>query len=187
MRRSFRLGSVAALVGGLAALAGMPVAWASPTTSSTQVPLTASISGLGGSRSVALVTPDHIVADLGGEPAPVRMTIVVDEAGVAGDPGGWSVTAQASEFVDTAGDRVSAAALTDRDNQVSQSGGGGLASAVPSPGAMNQAETVFTDQGEAADRLYTGTFTGTSHLYLTPPNGTPAGTYTSTLTVTLLT
>lgn len=150
------------------------------------VPLTATLGPWLGSRSVSLVTPGRIVSDLGGEPAPLPLTIMVSETDVAGDAGGWSVTVQASDFVDDAGDRVGAGALVDQGNTLAQTGGGGTAVAAANPGPMDQPETVLADQGQDPSRLYTGTYTASSQLYLAPPNGTLSGVYTSILTVTLL-
>ena len=134
---------------------------------------------------MSLLTPDRIVSQVGSRPEAVPLSIVVTEAGASGDAGGWSVTIQASDFVDAAGDHLSSADLVDRDNQLSQAGGGGTALAVSPSGPLDQPETVLTDQGEDSNRLYTGSFTDTSELLLTPPEGTRAGMYTSVITVTL--
>lgn len=168
------------------AVMGCPPALAASTRTTVAAPLSATLSPGGGSRSVSLVTPDRVVSRVGGTPAPVPLTVVVSEAAASGDAGGWSVTVQASEFVDAAGHRLSSAALADTDNTLIRSGGGGSAVAVADPGPMDQPETILTDQGQDPGRLYTGIYTDLSQLVLTPPDGTPGGIYTSVLTVTLL-
>jgi len=173
------------MVVGVAVLGSRPAVAAPRST--VGAPLSATFSPGAGSRAVSLVTPDPIVSRLGGGPATMPLTIVVGEAGVSGAAAGWAVTVQASDFLDAAGDRVSSAALVDGDNTVTQSGGGGAAVAVSDPGPLDQPQTVLTDKGEDPDRLYTGSFTDSARLVLSPPSGTKNGVYTSVLTVTLLT
>ncbi|HUZ44233.1 MAG TPA: hypothetical protein VMU63_07480 [Acidimicrobiales bacterium] len=167
---------------------GLTAGPAGAATQPVSVPLTAVLTaGASGSRSITAVTPATITSGLGTLPTSTPFTVVVSEAAVSGAANGWYVTAQASDFQDAAGDVVPANALADGANTVSQSGGGGTAAAVPGPGEMGTAESLFADTGESADRLYTGAYTDTSTLSLAPPNGTKAGVYTSNLTVTLFT
>ena len=184
IRSRARLGAGAVALAGVA-LTGVLPADAAPATR-LDVPLAAILSPGSGSRAVALVTPDPIVSRLGDGTATVPLRIVVSEAAASGDGAGWAVTVQASEFLDATGNRLSAAALSDADNEVSQSGGGGTATAVSDLGPLDQPRTVFADKGEDPNRLYTGTFTAASRLVLAPPAGTPGGIYTSVLTVTLI-
>lgn len=182
-RSRLSLGAMAGV--GVALLGSLP-ALAAPRTT-VAAPLTATVSAGTGSRAVSLVTPNQIVSRLGSGSATVPLTIVVSETEASGNAAGWAVTVQASDFIDAAGDRVSSAALVDGNNVVSQSGGGGTAAAVTDPGPLDQPQTVYTDTGEDPNRVYTGTFTDSGQLVLTPPDGTPSGVYTSVLTVTFLT
>ncbi|HVA42469.1 MAG TPA: hypothetical protein VNF50_03215 [Acidimicrobiales bacterium] len=172
----------------LATCSGEGPASAATAGQHTSIPLTATLTaGSIGSRSITSVTPATITSSLGTLPTSTPLTVVVSEAAISGATNGWYVTAQASDFQDAAGNVVPATSLVDGANQVDQAGGGGVAAAVSGPGEMGAAETLFVDTGESASVLYTGTYTDTSTLTLSPPDGTRTGVYTSDLTVTLFT
>lgn len=145
--------------------------------------------GTPGTRSIASVSAGPLTSSPGKATMTGTLTVQVSETAVTGDPT-WYVTAQASSFVDgaTPAHTIPASALANTSDSTVPVGGGGTITEGPS-GTLDQPVSLFTDTGENASTLYNGTYTNTSTLTLTPPNGTYApttgDTYTSTITVTL--
>ena len=104
----------------------------------------------------------------------------------------WSVTATSGSLSDGSGDSIPASKLSVADGSLPATGGclslsactvtGGGASSRP----LNTAQTLFAVNGESAASVYTGAYAYNGNLTLDVPNGTPLGTYTGTLTVTLV-
>jgi hypothetical protein len=83
-----------------------------------------------------------------------------------------------------------ASALANTLNSTVQVAGGGSTLTGSTTGTLDGAQTLTKDTGETPTVLYTGTYTTTSSLTLTPPNGTVAATggstYSNTLNLTLI-
>lgn len=145
-----------------------------------------------GTRSISTVTPGAFSSILGDVAMTSTLGVGVTESAVAGDATGWDVTGQVSAFSTggTTPDTMPASALANSGNSTTVVGGGGTITE-GTAGALGTSQTFFSDAGQSAGTLYTGTYTNSSTLTLTPPNGTVAAatgtTYTATLTVTLFT
>jgi len=145
-----------------------------------------------GSRSISVVgTPAAFSEVLGSASLTSSSTVAVAEVSVAGvNP--WTVTATlAGAWSDGVGDTIPANALADTGNSTTVVNGAG-SSAVDhgTTGTLDGSQTLVKTSGELTGTLYTGTYTTTTNLTLTPPNQTvaaPAGTtYANTLDVTLI-
>ncbi|MHB1924861.1 MAG: hypothetical protein ACYCSJ_09235 [Acidimicrobiales bacterium] len=144
-----------------------------------------------GTRAIQSVSPGSFTSILGNTTMTSPLGVVVAEAAIAGDAN-WYVTGQVSQFSTggTTPNIIPASALANSGNATTVVGGGGTI-AEGAAGALDAAQTFFTNTGELTGTLYTGTYTNSSTLTLTPPNGTVAAgatsPYTATLTVTLFT
>lgn len=65
-------------------------------------------------------------------------------------------------------------------------GGSGLVSAPSGSEALDAQRTLFTNSGQSTAVAYTETYTAAGSLTLTPADGTPTGTYSGYLVVTLV-
>lgn len=153
-------------------------------------PAPALAGGTPGTRSIVSVVPGAMTSALGQHALTGSLSVQVAETAVTGDPS-WYVTAQATSFSDgaTPPHTLPASALANGSNATVLVGGGGTV-AEGGTGSLDNPVTLFSDSGESATSLYSGTYTNTSTLTLTPPNGTFAptsgATYTSVITVTLI-
>lgn len=115
------------------------------------------------------------------------------ETAVSGDPN-YQVNGSIVDFSDGNGHTITKSALQNSANTTAVVAGSGAVTEGANPSGpsdnLGTGQTFFSSSGESATSLYTGTYTNTSTLTLTPPNGTYAAvagtTYTSTLTVTLI-
>ena len=146
---------------------------------------------LGGTRSIVSVVPGTFTSRLGQPSLTGSLTVQVSESAINGDPT-WSVTAQVTGFTDgaTPAHTMPASALANGSNSTVLGGGGGTITEGAN-GTLDSPVTLFSDSGEVSANLYSGTYTNTSTLTLTPPSGSYApstgDTYTSVITVTLIT
>ena len=146
-------------------------------------------SGLTGVRTLGAVAP---VALAGTSTLTGALAVPVVETAATGvNP--WSVTASASDLTDTTSDTITANHLTVADtalpagvgclsvalNPCAVTGGGGAR-------ALDTSQTLFSVTGESVGTAYTGTYDYSGLLSLAVPNGTPAGSYTGSLTLTLV-
>ena len=147
--------------------------------------------GSPGTRSIASVVPGTMTSSLGHSTLTGSLTVQISETAVTGDAS-WYVTAQTTGFSDgaTPANTLPASALANSANSTVAVGGGGTLHEGGS-GTLDSPQTLFTDTGESPTLLYNGTYTNTSTLTLSPPNGSYApntgDTYSSTITVTLFT
>jgi hypothetical protein len=145
-----------------------------------------------GSRTIALVTPGSFSSVLGNANMTSPLVTEIAETSVSGDAN-WSVTGGVTQFSDGAPTphTIAANALNNSANNTVQALGGGTVTEGSGTGDLGAGQTFFTNSGQDTSTLYTGTYSDTSTLTLTPPNGTFAAaagtTYTATLTVTLFT
>jgi hypothetical protein len=95
----------------------------------------------------------------------------------------WSLTGKVSDFADSASNSIAAANLGWTPNKVSGDGTVGAAIAPNVSGGLGASQTFAT--GEASDTAHVETSL-TAGLALDVPAATPAGTYTATLTLTLI-
>lgn len=164
----------------VAALVALPAVAAPPEA----------VAGPPGTRSIVSVSPGAFSSSLGQPAMTSSLTVQVSETAVTGDPN-WSVTAAVTPFSDASvpAHTIPASALGNSANATVPVGGGGTITEGPA-GGLGQPVTLFTDTGESALTVYNGTYTSTSTLTLSPPNGTYApktgDVYTSVLTVTLI-
>jgi hypothetical protein len=200
MRKTVALvASAAAVVGGLS-FAGSSAQAAScspgPTNPNTgcDVTVTGVVGGLGltGVRTLGAVTP---VALAGTSSLTGAVAVPVVEAAATGaNP--WSVTASSTAL--TSGvNSIPASNLSVADTSLPTGGVGCLSLALlvsqrctitggGAARALNTTQTLFSVANEDTATAYTGTYTYAGLLSLTVPNGTPAGTYTGTMTLTLV-
>ena len=161
-----------------------------PNTGCT-VAVTAVVGGAGltGIRTLGAVAP---VALAGTSTLTGALAVPVVETAATGvNP--WSVTASASNLTDVSNDTITASHLSVADtslptgvgclsvalNPCAVTGGGGAR-------ALDTAKTLFSVTGESVGTAYTGTYAYAGLLSLNVPNGTPAGAYTGSLTLTLV-
>lgn len=152
--------------------------------------LTATITaGSVGSRSVTSVPAIAMTSALDSATLSGTYSAVVTEAARTGtNP--WSITgSMAGALSDGATPTpntvpLSALAISGRD--VVQVASGGTSAAATGSAALTSAVTLFSNTGQSTSAVYTGTHTASGTITLTPPNGTVAGVYTGTFTVTLV-
>jgi hypothetical protein len=117
-------------------------------------------------------------------------TVLVTELSRTGTPGtpGWSVSSSLSTLtgVASSSNTIPNSAFDVSGRSVIQVAGGGTSSAPTGSANMASAQTLFSNASQSSSAVYTGTYTGTSTLTLTPPNGTATDVYNGTLTVTLI-
>jgi hypothetical protein len=194
MRKSVALAMTAVTTAGLAAL--LPTsAGAADCSVATTTNCTTTVTGVvGGTGLVGVRTlgPVTGVTLAGASSLSGVLTVPVAEVAAVGTTP-WSVTASSSDLT-SGGNTISATNLTVADtglptgvgclsvalNQCTVNGGGAT------PRALDAAKTLFTVTGEQSTVAYTGVYTYTGAMNLAVPNGTPAGTYTGTMTLTLV-
>ncbi|MBW3588749.1 MAG: hypothetical protein KY429_04965 [Actinobacteria bacterium] len=111
------------------------------------------------------------------------MAVTVEEVAASGSK--WRLTAQAGPFISGA-NQIGANSLTLAASTVAQTLGGGSAGNQGS-GTMDTTRTLYEVTGQDPALAYSGLYVSSSPLTLKVPNGTPLGTYTSTVTITLST
>ena len=157
------------------------------TSQSATAGITAALTAGGiGSRTITTISPLALTSALGSDTLSATLAVVVAEAARSGT-NAWSVTAISSAL--TSGANTLAASNLSVDNRsVAKVAGGGTAAApdVELSSPLNAAATLFSNSGQSASSIYTGTYTGTSTVTLAVPNGSATGAYTGTLTVTLV-
>jgi hypothetical protein len=199
MRKTVALvASAAAVVGGLS-FAGSSAQAANCAPGPTNpnlgcdVTVTGVVGGLGltGVRTLGAVTP---VTLAGASSLTGAVTVPVVEAAASGTP--WSVTATSTPL--TSGvNSIAASNLFVADTSIPTGGVGCLSLALLAAQrctitggggarALNSTQPLFSVANEDSATAYTGTYTYAGLLSLTVPNGTPAGTYTGTMTLTLV-
>jgi hypothetical protein len=138
-----------------------------------------------GSRSVTSVGAVALTAHLGDTALSGSLTTTITEAGRTGETP-WSVSASVSALSDGAGHSLAATTMSISNRQVTQTAGGGTAVATTGTQDFSQARTLFTSTGQNPALTYTGTYTATATITLTPPNLTVVGVYTGTMTITMV-
>lgn len=178
LRTATIVGTVAAL-GGLATVAG----------AQTNSNITATVAeNLGAGRNITLVT-DIALVDTGvlAMESPFSATITeLGETGVAS----WSVTLGATDLTHS----VSSATIASSNMTVSNRttvGTNGLAAGVTASAPtgsedLGSAITILSVSGQDTGSLYSGVYIAPSTVSLAVPNGSEAGAYTGTATVTLI-
>ena len=169
----------------------------SPASAQESAEVTANIVGLEGTRTlilaeeltgVSLVAAGGLTSSISG-----AFTAQVDEVAAAGD-NSYSVTAELENLTSATNDVIgyenvdlAPGAMVDiplAGND--EPGTGGAFADAATPGSVSAAQTVWTNTGQDPATYITALHTNTSTLGLTLPNGAKAGTYTGTLTVTLV-
>lgn len=179
-RKSIALIAVVAVLG----LLGTSAAFAETSTVTATVGSTTAISG---TRSITSVTPLVTMASIAGTASlNGTVVIVVDEVLRTGQ--NWSITAAMSDLstATTPANTIGKANMTITPDSVTVLlGSGALSVTKGAAAALDVTRTVFS---VAQDPLvnYIGTYTNSSTLKLSVPNGTKTGVYTGTLTVTLV-
>jgi hypothetical protein len=145
-------------------------------------------SGSVGSRSITSVPAISMTSALNSASLSGAYTVVVTEAARTGT-NAWSVTGEMQNNQLTSGaNTIASTALAVSGRAVVQVAGGGTSTA-PDPEtseALGTARTLLSNSGQSTSAVYTGTYTGTGNLTLTPPNGAATGVYTGTFVVTLV-
>jgi hypothetical protein len=169
------------LIGGAFAFGQVGVAHAG-----TDATLTATLTGGAiGSRSITSVAPIALISSAGSGTVDGSMATLVTETAVTGDATGWSITAALTNLSD--GSHTLSKALVDVKNRaVVQVAGGGTSTATTGTEDLSATRTLFSNSGQSATSVYTGTNASTADLSLHVPNGTATGVYTGTMTVTLI-
>lgn len=111
------------------------------------------------------------------------MAVTVEEIGASAS--NWRVTAQAGPFF-SGSNQIGANNLTLAASTVVQTLGGGAAGGQGS-GTMETTRTLYQVTGQTSGSVHSGLYVSSSPLTLKVPNGTPLGTYRSTVTITLST
>ncbi len=144
------------------------------------------LAGSIGSRSVSLASPVVMTSALSSATVTGNFSVTVTESARSGtNP--WSVTVDATSLSDGLGHTIpnSALAIDNRSNPLVVAGGG-VSTGVAGSQNLTAARTLWSTSGQNTSILYTGTYSQTSTITLTPQNGTAAGVYTGTLTITLV-
>ena len=171
---------VGAVVGLIALMAPHGVASADTAT------VTANITAGGiGVRSLTSVPAVVLTPALGVATVQGSMTAVVTETAVTGtNP--WSVTAALSPLALSGQPNIAASNVDISNRSTVKVAGGGTVSNPSGTQDMSASRTISTNTGQSTSSIYTGVYTTTADLALNVPNGTVAGIYTGTLTVTLV-
>lgn len=155
---------------------------ANADTATVTANITAGSIGLRSLTSVPAITltPTAGVATVQGS-----MSAVVTEAAVTGtNP--WSVTTALSALA-LSGQPDIANSNVDISNRAKvQVAGGGTTTPASGTEDLSTTRTLISNAGQSTLSVYTGTYTATADLALHVPNGTVAGVYTGTMTVTLV-
>ena len=155
---------------------------ASADTATVTANVTAGSIGLRSLTSVPAVT---LTPALGQATVTGAMSAVVTEAAVTGtNP--WSVTASISPLALVGQPDIANSNVAISTRATVQVSGGGTSTNPTGSEALSAARTVVSNAGQNTGAVYTGTYTNSANLALTVPNGTVAGIYTGTLTVTLV-
>ena len=174
------------LSGGTSAYA----ACAAPDVCSGSAALAATLTGTLGTRSVSTVAPIAMTSVTNGTTLSTTWNTTVAEVTRSGtNPWSIQATLQNGHVTDVASDSIPASAFVLSGNTASKTAGGGTW-ASGAGGALNNDGTTGTplcsNSGQLAANAYTGTYTCTGTITLTPPNNTPNGAYTGTFVVTLV-
>ena len=179
--------TAAIAVGAVAAPAGAQVADGDDGSAL----ITATVNNLG-YRAVTLVSPITITSGLNSSSATGAYNVVVTEVTRNGtNP--WTVTGALSgpltnTDVDTTNDTIpnSAVAIHDRAAAATVGGGGSSdASAINGTADLTQARTLASWINQSSSLIYSGTYTLSGNLTVTPPTGSKTGVYTTNFVVTL--
>ena len=179
--------------GALVAFSPLSAEAACPGSSCTAT-LSATLNGSQiGSRVITTVTPGAFSSVLGNAAMSSTLGVLMTETAVSGDPN-YQVNGSVSDFTDGASHTIVGTALQNSANSTAVVAGSGAVTEGANPSGpgnnLGVGQTFFSSSGESATSLYTGTYTNSSTLTLTPPNNTYAAvagtTYTATLTVTLI-
>ena len=141
-----------------------------------------------GSRSVTTVSPVVLTNVVGTGTATGLLSVTVTEVARSGT-NSWSLTAVASALSDGAvptAHTLPASALSVLARTVQQTDGGGTAVAPAGTSSLSSAATLFTTTGQDPALLYTGGYVAGGTVSLLVPNEVVTGTYTGTLTVSLI-
>jgi hypothetical protein len=140
-----------------------------------------------GSRSVTTVSPVVLTNVVGTSTATGLLSVTVTEVARSGT-NSWSLTAVASALSDGAQtpNTIPASALSVLGRSVQQTDGGGTAVAPVGTSSLGSAATLFTTTGQNPGLLYTGGYVAGGTVSLAVPNLVVTGTYTGTLTVSLI-
>jgi hypothetical protein len=167
------------------ALAGAAVAVS--TAAYADTPVTVTISGVVGGRTMAVTTPPVLASAAGGS-ATGTMVVAVTETNATGvSP--WSVTAKMSSDLSNGPDTIASSAMSAGTGTITQTTGlltgqstGSTSGSLDKAGA---GQTLLQVNGESTSAAYTNVFTATTPLSLQVPSGVSTGTYTGTMTLTL--
>jgi len=181
MRRKFLIAAIAVAGSALMVMPNAAVASTASGTSSTTV--TATLTGAGSrvvSSDPAVALSNNSIAALTSS----AFHVTVTEVAAQGDPG-WFVTAQSSALtglnpsntIPASDISVTPGAVTTTPLTGTDTPGSG--------GALNVAQTLWTNSGQVSTTNYSGTHIGSETLTLNPPTTAAADTYTATLTMTL--
>jgi hypothetical protein len=137
-----------------------------------------------GSRSITLAVPVTMASALDSSTLSGSLAATVTEAARTGtNP--WSVTASIGTL--TSGtDTLANTNMTISNRAVVKTAGGGTATGTSGSQVVDAARTLFTNTGQDASTVYTGTYASTSDWTLSLPNASKTGVYTGTITLTLV-
>lgn len=158
---------------------------------STTSTVTATVQTPAGTRILQPVNAPAAIVFITSRTATAVFTASVIESLADGVPN-WTVTLKAGDFARTGGGgTVAASNLSYTGVTHTATALGDLSGTIQAGtnGALNgSGKTMFTVAGETSGSFpgYTGTYTGAGTLSLTLPAGTTSGTYTATVTVTLI-
>lgn len=176
--------------GALVAFSPMAAEAACPTgsTCTGTANLTATLTNTSiGSRSITLVaTPGAFSSVMGNAGLTSSLQTLVTETAIGGtNP--WYVTGVLAGAWSDGTNSIPASALADTANNTVQVAGGGTVDQ-GTTGTLDGAQTLVKNTGQTTSVLYTGTYTTTTSMTLTPPNGTVASgvPYTNVLDLTLI-
>lgn len=150
-------------------------------------PITATVlAGTLGSRSITSVAPLVMNSVAGQSALTTPYAVLVTEITRTGtNP--WSVVgALSDDLATTSGSTIAKSAVAVSGRQVLQVASGGVSAAPAGSQDLSVGRTLFTNTGQDVNALYTGTHAATGTVTLTPPNGSAAGVYNGTFTVTLI-
>lgn len=153
--------------------------------------ITATVNNLG-YRAVTAVAPITITSGLNSSSATGGYSVLVTEVTRTGtNP--WTVTGALSgpltnTDVDTTNDTIPNTAVTIHDRAAAATLGGGGASdntAISGTADLTQARTLASWINQSGSLIYSGEYTLTGNLTVTPPTGSKTGVYQTNFVVTL--
>ena len=166
-----------------------------PAHAQVAVPVDAVVTGLAGTRTLTVTEP--LITLVGaGTSIGGNFTPVVTEVAYPGDTSTPAFTVQATltrllkgvDTIDYTNVTLNPPAQDSMVQLVVGDDHEGTSGAFTGTGATSAARTIFTNDGQVATNFYSGAHTAPSSLSLSLPANaaTAAGTYTGTLTVTLV-